>query len=444
MRSGSDERVSWAGRGAQIGNARGTASHLRGLYAVKARTASSRFWPDLSTKVWAVSQPTWSQPPSYGSAPYGPGQHGQAPPGAPQYGAPQYGAPQYGPPQYGPPQGGYRSGPGFGGQPGGFGQAGFGGGVAGYGPGPHAPAPRRRSPLRLVLLGIIALAVIALAGLVATGLVNEPRGSAYQNDDYQVPPPDLTPPPLPAPETFDEAEALLTANPVYGQAVPAPVRCTSQPINVVDASDEQLKAHFEGLMECLVRVWQPPLTGANFEIVRPTVTIYGREITTRCGNTEINAFYCALDQQIYYSNLLARAIPTIEENKWSADVVMAHEFGHLLQGRLGILISRNALAQQAGTEGEVLLIVRRTETQADCFSAMFMRSVSRSLGVQQADVDGILATYAAVGDDTLSQDPNIVGNHGLARSRVYWGTLGLGTPDVGKCNSFSADPDLVR
>ena len=36
-------------------------------------------------------------------------------------------------------------------------------------------------------------------------------------------------------------------------------------------------------MECLVRVWQPPLTAAGFQIVRPTVTIYGDEINTKCG-----------------------------------------------------------------------------------------------------------------------------------------------------------------
>ena len=54
------------------------------------------------------------------------------------------------------------------------------------------------------------------------------------------------------------------------------MRCNSAPINVADASDEQLSAHFNGLMECLVRVWQPPLTAADWVIVRPTVTIYGQ------------------------------------------------------------------------------------------------------------------------------------------------------------------------
>ena len=84
-------------------------------------------------------------------------------------------------------------------------------------------------------------------------------------------------------------------------------------------------------------------------------------------------------------------------------------------------------SQNAPSKNEGLKYLRRLETQADCFSAAFLRSVSRSLGIQQADIDGILESYAAVGDDTLSHDPNVVGDHGLARSRRYWGNLGLGT-----------------
>ena len=41
-------------------------------------------------------------------------------------------------------------------------------------------------------------------------------------------------------------------------------------------------------------------------IVRPTVTIYGEEISTKCGKSGVNAFYCCADQQIYFSNLLPR------------------------------------------------------------------------------------------------------------------------------------------
>jgi uncharacterized protein len=293
----------------------------------------------------------------------------------------------------------------------------------------------------LIILALIALAALAIIGLNAD---QSSSNAAYQNDDYRVPPPDRNPPPLPVPQTYDEADQLIKSNPFYNQTVPAPVRCNSQPINVATASDAQLKSHFEGLMECLVRVWEAPVTNAGFIIVRPTVTIYGEELTTKCGKTGINAFYCSADQQVYYSDLLPEALPTVKRNKWTADIVVAHEFGHALQGRTAILISAYALSQEASDKDNELQYMRRLETQADCFSGMFLRSVSLSMGIQKQDLPGIYAIYEAIGDDRLSGKENINGNHGLARSRKYWGTVGLANSEVGKCNTFVASASLVR
>jgi predicted metalloprotease len=323
----------------------------------------------------------------------------------------------------------------------------FGGGHAGlpqYGPAPQMPRPPQRNLLKRVLLVLIALCVVAIAGLVIASVAGSDSEVAYQNDDFTVPPPDTAPTPIPRPQTEQEAEDFLLRNPFYDQTAPIPVRCNSQPINVATATDEQLDAHFNGLMECLVRVWQPPVTRAGFVIVRPTVTIYGAKITTKCGTSDVNAFYCSADQQVYFSNQLADYVKIVAQDKWAADVVMAHEFGHALQGRTGILISSAAMGQLSDDKSTELLYSRRSETQADCFSGMFMRAVSRSLGIQQSDVAGIIATFRAVGDDTLTQNSDVEGSHGLAASRFYWGNTGLGTSDVGKCNTFSAPASQVR
>jgi predicted metalloprotease len=291
-----------------------------------------------------------------------------------------------------------------------------------------------------ITLGLLMLAGTAVSNMTTGG----PPDAAYQNDNYQVPPPDTSPPPLPQPETYTEAEQLLTDNPIYEQSTPAPVRCEAKPVDVSSAGDRALEAHFTELMECLVRVWQPPVESAQWQLVRPTVTIYGQEITTRCGKSSVNAFYCGADQQIYYSNLLDESVPVVAREKWAADVVMAHEFAHALQARTAILISSSALGQQAEDEGTELAFSRRLETQADCFSGMFLRSVKDALDIQDSDVQGILDVYNAVGDDTLSGDRNIVGNHGLGRSREYWGQTGLDTAEVGSCNTYTAKANLVR
>jgi predicted metalloprotease len=290
---------------------------------------------------------------------------------------------------------------------------------------------------------MIAVVVVAMAALVITGLTASPADVAFENDDFQVPPPDTSPPPIPIPQTEQEVVQWAQANPIYDQSMPAPVRCNAQPIDVQNASATVLKAHFDGLMECLVRAWQPPVTNAGFIITRPTITIYGESITTRCGESGINAFDCSADQQLYDSTELPRQIRALR-GKWAADVVMAHEYGHLLQGRTGLFAAGIIASKNAGSDEAGLIYRRRLETQADCFSATFIRSVSTSLNIQQADVEDILNSYAVVGDDAASGDPTVVGDHGLSRSRRYWGNVGLGTSAIGACNTFTADDSLVR
>lgn len=315
-----------------------------------------------------------------------------------------------------------------------------------YAPPPGWPPAPRKSPLRLLLLAVIGLSLLALAGLVLINLLAQPAEVAYVNDDYQVPAPELNPPPIPIPETLDQARVWMNQSALYGQTVPAPVRCGVPPLDVATANDATLKAHFESLMECLVRAWQPPLTAAGFQIFRPSVTIYTEEITTKCGSGKMpqNAFYCGADQQIYWSNTLGPVLAPFSVSKRAGDQVMAHEFGHAVQGRTGILTSRNWVLSETADEGTRLELRRRTEVQADCLAGMFLRSVSLSLGLRQADVEQIQRDFYDSGDDVLTGQPDVVGDHGRGASRRYWGSTGLGSAGAGKCNSFVASPNLVR
>ncbi len=124
--------------------------------------------------------------------------------------------------------------------------------------------------------------------------------------------------------------------------------------------------------------------------------------------------------------------------------IMSHEFGHAIQGRTGIIFSAHALASRTDSKIQSNAIIRRVETQADCFSGQFVRSVSQSLGVQSSDLAGILDTYNAVGDDTLTGQSDVEGNHGLATTRRYWGATGLSNDAISACNTFKAAPNLVR
>jgi uncharacterized protein len=367
-----------------------------------------------------VSAPPWRSTPSTAPSPWG-GAQGQWGPQQ-QWGTPA----QYAP----PPQ--WSAAPGQ--QP-------------AYGR-PGRPPPPSRSPLGRLLLAVIGLGLLTVLALVLINAMGsaQTQDAAYANDDYQVPAPDLSPPPIPIPETFDQAEQWLTANAVYGETVPAPVRCEVPAIDVARASDAALDAHFEDLVECLVRVWQPPLTAAGFLLPRPSVTIYTEQISTRCGSGRLprNAFYCPADQQIYWSNTLGEILAPFSQSRRAGDQIMAHEFGHAIQGRTGIIASSQGIRQSTSEDGLQLEIGRRTELQADCFAGQFMRSVSVSLGLEQGDVERIQRDFFNSGDDALSGDPNIVGDHGRARSRQFWGSTGLSTAEVGRCNTFTVPSNQVR
>ena len=162
----------------------------------------------------------WGQRPAgnpYGQSPWGQSPHGQNP-----YGQNPYGLPVRG-------------------------QRGFGQGPFGVPPGSPfrgRPPRRRRHPFRTLVLAALAVGLFMMASTTLSNLTaSDPSSSSsgpvgpYQNDDYEVPPPDLTPPPIPQPETYEEAQALLTENPVYDQVAPDPVRCESDRTQVDRASD---------------------------------------------------------------------------------------------------------------------------------------------------------------------------------------------------------------
>ena len=176
------------------------------------------------------------------------------------------------------------------------------------------------------------------------------------------------------------------------------------------------------------------------------MTIYAEQISTKCGSGKIprNAFYCPADQQIYWSNTLGEILAPFDQSPRAGDQIMAHEFGHALQGRTGIIASSQGIRRTLSDDGPRLELGRRTELQADCFAGQFMRSVSVSLGLRQADVARIQQDFFNSGDDVLSGDPDYVGDHGHGRSRRSWGSTGLGTDQVGRCNTFTVPSDQVR
>ena len=392
--------------------------------------------PNPGGQQW--TQPGWNRPaqvwapnPGYPTQPQYPQQHpGQYPSATPaQYRVPQA---QFGQPAHG--------------QPGGFPPPGY------------SPRPPRRNPVRGLLLGLVFVVglgffMLTLIQYLGGGDVESsgrqpdavPTAVAPTTPAAPVPEPDYNPPPIPQPETYEEATEWLTSNRVYGQAVAVPTDCQVAEIDITRASVTQLSAHFNELTACLMRVWQGPLEAAGFQLPRPPVTVYTEPITTGCGSlNDVNAVYCAADQRIYYAQPLYRIFPADQQRaRFVAEMILAHEFGHTIQARTGILISSMAWEQQSSTS-EARVFSRRLEVQADCLSGMFTTAVAQSSGLSAREQANLQELAYNLGDDVLTGQAGYEGDHGSGRARERWFTAGQESAAIDSCNTYTVPASQVR
>jgi uncharacterized protein len=138
-------------------------------------------------------------------------------------------------------------------------------------------------------------------------------------------------------------------------------------------------------------IYDPPI---NF-------TGYTTEILTECGPAELNnAFYCPVDHSIYYdSNFLAEELES--NGDFGPVLIIAHEWGHLVQSLLGIL------------DDEDLLTIQ-TELQADCMAGVWAADADERGLLDEGDFDEGIITLFRVGDprDTPFFDPAAHGRSG--------------------------------
>ena len=345
--------------------------------------------------------------------------------------------------------------------------------AAGYAPSYYPPPPKPKSGMSrttMMLIGFVLVPLVIITLIVLIKAFSAPvippvevpttprpsttattpgggettgPGGEYKNDDYQVPEPDPNPPKLPMPETYGEAMDWMENNPFYSGQVPTPVRCELTQVPPT-ASKGELSKYLNEVSACLMRVWANELNAAGFNATRPTVHVYSGSGQSACGKLSPgNAYYCSADQQIYYAQDIYTLMPQFKNDTILPLEVVAHEFGHGIQGMTGILRSEGAWENQFEEDGDqsnAMLISRRLEFQADCFAGQFIGAVSQSIGLTEEQYETLLGIGIALGDDTLTGDPNYVGDHGRGYNRQGWMMTGYKNGPIGTCNSF--DPNI--
>lgn len=312
---------------------------------------------------------------------------------------------------------------------------------------PPRPPRRKRSPLLA-----LAVAAVVLVGLLAHAFQSQPSDDLvvtdYHNEDYVLPRAGETVSRIPIPEYESDIAEWLEDNPLYAQQLAAPVRCDVAPITrPASLGDEALQTRMRGYVECLTRVWGPALEAAGHEAYQPTLYVYpaGGQVSTSCGTQEsLNAFYCGADQNLYLAADILRILPSnLAAAPEAYDLIIAHEFGHAVQGRSGLFAAFQYVIQEAGSESEALETSRRSELQADCFAGAAINSVADGMGLDTAARESVAEISYEIGDDRLALRFNAEpeeGDHGIAANRRAWAERGLSGASLSSCNTFVA-PD---
>jgi predicted metalloprotease len=337
--------------------------------------------------------------------------------------------------------------------------------------------PKRSAPALIAVFFAVfifgAISVFAAVGNFVAGFLEDPNpfGTVYpwerdfpepwvsDNQTFEpapaelppevavpgVPDPDFDAPGLPYPDTIRQAKSYVNDNPLYLQSVAPLSDC---PVSLIDASKAttaELETQFNKLAGCLWQVWSPPVQAASFEMPRPPVTVYTKPITTACGKIdEANALYCAADQRIYYAKALTGDLPKkLRAKPFIAETILAHEFGHAVQARTGILLGA-AVLETDMTAAQEQLSSRRSEMQADCFAGLFTHSASNATGLTPSDKAALSDLIYSLGDDILTGEAGYSGDHGTGKNRKAWYDLGKETTAVGTCNTFAADKGKVK
>jgi len=201
---------------------------------------------------------------------------------------------------------------------------------------------------------------------------------------------------------------------------------------------------FDFLLRDTQQFWvdQFRVNGIRYE--EATLTLFDTPIRTGCGTAQaaIGPHYCPLDKGIYletgfFEDILARRFGAAGD--FAQAYVVAHEFGHHVQGELGISAwVRQQQARDPRNKNQYSVLL---ELQADCLAGVWARSAEERGMLDRGDIAEALSAAEAVGDDRIQQSQGQRVNphtwtHGSAAQRQEWFELGLNSGDTEACDTF--------
>ncbi|WP_233358913.1 neutral zinc metallopeptidase [Thermomonospora amylolytica] len=287
----------------------------------------------------------------------------------------------------------------------------------------YALPPRRSRPRRSLggalaaVLGVVAsmlvVAALALAGFVDTEGVPLIRGQA----------PEIS-------------RQVATGNRLYVTGRLTPVRCRLPRIR--QGEDESMRRFMEALAGCLDRSWAQQFGKADMRFEPPQRVFWSAPGRGPCGSYPspgAAAFYCPENNTMYVGlrHIVETAAGEPVSNYAVYARVIAHEYGHHIQERAGILPYGHQQMNASGPAARAETS-RRIELQAQCLAGLFLGTERETLPMTPAQYDAMMHDVRGRGDDRRPPEER---DHGTARNYAGWVAKGYENPVVAVCNTWT-------
>ncbi|RMI43519.1 hypothetical protein EBO15_15975 [Actinomadura harenae] len=212
----------------------------------------------------------------------------------------------------------------------------------------------------------------------------------------------------------------------------------------LDQTSDSMRRFMNDLSDCLDSTWKAQFGKIGMSFAPPNRVFWLSPGSSPCGQYPApgsSAFYCPANNTMYVG--LKHVIETSGGESVAHFAVfarvIAHEYGHHVQDRAGILLYGDRLMDQSDPLGRAEAS-RRIELQAQCFAGEFLGANRTSLPLDQEQYTALVVDVQGRGDERQPADKR---DHGSGKHYAGWVVRGIRTQSLSVCNTWTAPPSAV-